>query len=181
MDFGRSVCGKYWGRDTAVRYIHRMNRPPKRLLGRRELVDFPDFALGGVEAKVDTGAYTSAIHCTNIHLGTDGQSRPALVVHLLDPGHAGADGRPLAFPDFVLRDIRSSNGEVQERYVIRAVVQLYGEPFEAEFSLSDRSDMKYPVLLGRSLLRQGRFVVDVARRNLSYKAQARAAARRARP
>jgi len=158
-----------------------MNRPPKRILGRRELIDFPAFALGGVEAKVDTGAYTSAIHCTNIHLAADGQGRPVLVVNLLDPGHEGADGRPLNFADFVLRDIRSSNGEVQERYVIRAAVQLYGELFEAEFSLSDRSDMKYPVLLGRSLLRQGRFVVDVARRNLSYKVQARAAARRARP
>ena len=61
------------------------------------------------------------------------------------------------------------------------LLRLFGEDFEAEFSLSDRSDMKYPVLLGRSLLRQGRFVVDVARRNLSYKVQARAAARRARP
>ena len=155
-------------------------RPSKRLLGRRELVDFPGFLLGGVEAKVDTGAYTSAIHCSNIHIETDAEQRPVLVVALLDPGHEGADGRPLSFTDFVLRDIRSSNGEVQERYVIRAVVQLYGEDFEACFSLSDRSDMKYPVLLGRSLLRQGRFVVDVAKRNLSYKALARAAARRPR-
>ncbi|MDO7854782.1 ATP-dependent zinc protease family protein [Hymenobacter convexus] len=159
-----------------------MNRPrlPKRVLGRRELVDFPAFALGGVEAKVDTGAYTSAIHCTDIHIETDAEQRPVLVVRLLDPDHADADGRPLAFPDFALRDIRSSNGEVQERYVIRATIQLYGEEFEAEFSLSDRSDMKYPVLLGRSLLRQGRFVVDVAKRNLSYKFLAHAAARRAR-
>ena len=155
-------------------------RPSKRLLGRRELVDFPGFSLGGVEAKVDTGAYTSAIHCSNIHIETDAEQRPVLVVALLDPGHEGADGRPLSFTDFILRDIRSSNGEVQERYVIRAVVQLYGEDFEACFSLSDRSDMKYPVLLGRSLLRQGRFVVDVAKRNLSYKALARAAARRPR-
>ena len=164
----------------AAPYLHRMNRPPKRLLGRRELVDFPDFALGGIEAKVDTGAYTSAIHCTNIHIDAPAGQPPVLVVHLLDPGHAGTDGRPLTFRRFALRDIRSSNGEVQERYVIRAVVQLYGETFEADFSLSDRSDMKYPVLLGRSLLRQGRFVVDVAKRNLSYKFLARAAARRAR-
>ncbi|WP_201978926.1 ATP-dependent zinc protease family protein [Hymenobacter rubidus] len=155
-----------------------MNRSLKRMLGRRELVDFPAFALGGVEAKVDTGAYTSAIHCTNIHIETEGQPRPVLVVNLLDPGHEGADGRPLTFTQFELRDIRSSNGEVQERYVIRTVVQLYGEEFEVDFSLSDRSDMKYPVLLGRSLLRQGRFVVDVAKRNLSYKSLARAAARR---
>jgi len=159
-----------------------MTRPrsAKRLLGRRELVDFPAFALRGVEAKVDTGAYTSAIHCTNIHIETPAGQPPLLVVQLLDPGHEGTDGLPLAFAEFALRDIRSSNGEVQERYVIRAVVQLYGENFEAEFSLSDRSDMKYPVLLGRSLLREGRFVVDVAKRNLSYKALARAATRRAR-
>ena len=155
-----------------------MNRPLKRLLGRRELIDFPALALRGVEAKVDTGAYTSAIHCTDIHIGADAQQRPVLLVNLLDPGHEGADGQLLAFSDFVLRDIRSSNGEVQERYVIRAVVRLYDEDFEADFSLSDRSDMKYPVLLGRSLLRQGHFVVDVAKRNLSAKAQA--IARRAR-
>lgn len=154
-----------------------MNRPLKRILGRRELVNFPAFALSGVEAKVDTGAYTSAIHCTNIHIETDAGQPPLLVVSLLDPGHEGADGCPLRFTNFVLRDIRSSNGEVQERYVIRAVVQLFGENFEAEFSLSDRSDMKYPVLLGRSLLRHGRFVVDVAKRNVSYKSLARTAAR----
>lgn len=159
-----------------------MTRPRslKRTLGRRELVDFPTFALGGVEAKVDTGAYTSAIHCTNIHIEADAAQPPRLVVQLLDPGHEGTDGLPLSFTEFALRDIRSSNGEVQERYVIRAIIQLYGEDFEAEFSLSDRSDMKHPVLLGRSLLRQGRFVVDVAKRNLSYKALARAAARRTR-
>ena len=157
-----------------------MKRLFKQVLGRRELVDFPAFDLHGVEAKVDTGAYTSAIHCADIHIETDAEQRPRLVVHLLDPGHAGTDGRLLAFREFALRDIRSSNGEVQERYVIRAVVQLYGQDFEAEFSLSDRSDMKYPVLLGRSLLREGRFVVDVAKRHLSAKAQAGAAARRAR-
>ncbi|GAB3580321.1 ATP-dependent zinc protease [Hymenobacter daeguensis] len=129
---------------------------------------------------MDTGAYTSAIHCTNIHIETPAGQPAVLVVNLLDPGHEGADGRALTFTDFALRDIRSSNGEVQERYVIRAVVRLYEEDFEAEFSLSDRSDMKYPVLLGRSLLRQGRFVVDVAKRNLSYKARVRPGARRTR-
>ena len=142
-------------------------RVPKRILGRRELIDFPAFALVGVEAKVDTGAYTSAIHCTDIAVQTDAAGHPELRVRLLDPDHPGTNGQPLTFANFALRDIRSSNGEVQERYVIEAVVQLHGELFKTEFSLSDRSDMKYPVLLGRSLLRQGRFVVDVARRNVS--------------
>ncbi len=156
-------------------------RPAKRTLGRRELVDFPAFALLGVEAKVDTGAYTSALHCTGVHEAPGPTGATVLRGRLLDPDHPGFDGRALEFADFTRRGIRSSNGEVQERYVIEAVVRLYGKDFQVEFSLSDRSDMKYPVLLGRSLLRQGRFVVDVARRNLSHKAAARAAARRAAP
>ncbi len=154
-------------------------RPPKRPLGRRELVDLPAFGLQGVEAKVDTGAYTSALHCTDIRVEAGPGGRPVLHGRLFDPAQPGFDGQDLSFAEFALRDIRSSNGEVQERYVIEAAVQLYGEEFWVEFSLSDRSDMKYPVLLGRSLLRQGRFVVDVAKRNLSHKASGRAAARQA--
>lgn len=148
-------------------------RPPKRIVGRRELVDFPQFQLRGVEAKVDTGAFTGAIHCSNIHVDTLPDGRPLLRVLLLDPSHPAFDGTPLQFAEFSLRDIRSSNGDVQERYVIRAVIRLFGEDFDTEFSLSDRSDMKYPVLIGRSLLRRARLVVDVARRNLSSKSQHR--------
>ncbi|MDU0370504.1 ATP-dependent zinc protease [Hymenobacter endophyticus] len=144
-------------------------RGPKRTVGRRELVDFPKFQLWGVEAKIDTGAYTGAIHCSNIHVETTPDGRQCLRVQLLDPSHPNFDGSPMQFEEFSLRDIRSSNGDVQERYVIRAVIRLFGEDVETEFSLSDRSDMKYPVLIGRVLLRQARLVVDVARRNLSYK------------
>lgn len=162
--------------------MKKKKRPAKRTLGRRELIDLPQLGLLGIEAKVDTGAYTGAIHCADAHLAADPASgQPVLHVRLLDPEHPAIDGRPLAFTEFVQRDIRSSNGEVQARYVIRTVVRLYGQDFEAEFSLADRSDLRRPVLLGRSLLVQGRFVVDVARRNMSYKAERRAAARSLRP
>ena len=154
------------------------SRPAKRLLGRRELIDLPSLGLRGVVAKVDTGAYTSAIHCADLHLAADpATGQPVLHVRLLDPEHPATDGQPLAFREFAQRDIRSSNGEVQARYVIRTTVRLYGEDFSTEFSLADRSDLKHPVLLGRSLLRQGRFVVDVARRDVSYQAESLAAAK----
>jgi len=146
-------------------------RLPKRVVGRRELVDFPEFGLHGVEAKVDTGAYTGAIHCSNIRVAQHADGRDVLHVQLLDPSHPDFDGQPLKFDNFGRRDIKSSNGDVQERYVIQISIQLFGENFTTEFSLSDRSDMKYPVLIGRSLLRQGRFVVDVTRRNVSYRTQ----------
>lgn len=146
-------------------------RVPKRVLGRLELVDFPKFQLWGVEAKVDTGAYTSAIHCSDIQVITGSNGKPCLRVLLLDPSHPNFDGTLMEFTEFSLRDIKSSNGDAQERYVIQAVLRLFGEDFDTEFSLSDRSDMKYPVLLGRRVLRHGNFMVDVARRNMSYKAQ----------
>jgi len=158
-----------------------MLKPPpkkKRLLGRRELIDLPALAVRGVQAKVDTGAYTSAIHCDEVRLVPDpATGRPVLHVRLLDPGHPATDGRPLAFREFDRRDIRSSNGEVQARFVISTTVRLYGRDYTTEFSLADRSDLRYPVLLGRALLRQGRFVVDVARRDLSHKAEQRAISR----
>ncbi|OWP63594.1 ATP-dependent zinc protease [Hymenobacter amundsenii] len=146
-------------------------REPKRTVGRRELVDFPEFQLWGVEAKVDTGAFTGALHCSNIHQETDAQGITRLHVQLLDPSHPDFDGKPMRFEKFGVRDIRSSNGEVQQRFVIQTTIRLFGEDFVTDFSLSDRSDMKYPVLVGRVLLRQARLVVDVARRNVSYKQQ----------
>ena len=147
------------------------HRVAKRVVGRRELVDFPQFQLLGVEAKVDTGAYTGAIHCSDIHVETLPDGRELLRVLLLDPSHPNFNRRPLHFAEFSLRDIKSSNGDVQERYVIQTVIQLFGEDFPAEFSLSDRSDMRYPVLIGRALLRRAQLVVDVARLHLSYKSQ----------
>ncbi|MCB2409647.1 ATP-dependent zinc protease family protein [Hymenobacter lucidus] len=146
-------------------------RVPKRVVGRRELVDFPEFNIQGVEAKVDTGAYTGAIHCSNIHVEHLPDGRDILRVQLLDDTHPNFNGRPMYFASFTLRDIKSSNGDVQERYVIQTTIRLFNEDFQTEFSLSDRSDMRYPVLIGRLLLRRGRFVVDVARRNLSAKFQ----------
>jgi hypothetical protein len=157
-------------------------RPAKRTLGRRERIDLPALGLAGVEAKVDTGAYTSAIHCQDVRVAPDpATGQLVLHVRLLDPEHPATDGRPLAFREFDQRDIRSSNGEVQARYVIRTVVRLYGQDFTAEFSLADRSDLRHPVLLGRTLLRQGRFVVDVARRDMSYRAECRAAGQSLQP
>ncbi|MGI4875173.1 MAG: ATP-dependent zinc protease family protein [Janthinobacterium lividum] len=153
-----------------------MKRLPKRLIGRRELIDLPALALRGIAAKVDTGAYTNAIHCDEVHLATDlATGQPLLHVRLLDPEHPATDGQLLTFSEFAQRHIRSSNGEVQVRYVIRTVVRLFGENFDTEFSLADRSDLRHPVLLGRALLRQGRFIVDVARRDLSHQAEQRAA------
>lgn len=57
---------------------------------------------------------------------------------------------------------------MEERYVITTDILIFNKRIKTEFSLSDRSTMKYPILLGRKLLAK-RFVVDVAVTNLSFK------------
>jgi hypothetical protein len=140
----------------------------KKIIGRRELVDFPDLELFEIEAKVDTGAYTSALHCSDIHEETTADGTRVICFDLLDPSHAAYNHKRFRFSRYSLREIKNSFGDVQERYVIRTKIRLYEEEHEAEFSLSDRSDMKYPVLLGRAFIRR-RYVVDVAKKHLAWK------------
>ncbi|GAA4442234.1 RimK/LysX family protein [Pontibacter saemangeumensis] len=143
-------------------------KPEKKTIGRRELVSFPQLDIENIEAKIDTGAYTSAIHCSDIHEETLPDGSRIIALDLLDPSHPQYNHKKLEFKEYDLREIKSSFGEVQERYVIRTRIKFFNEEFEAEFSLSDRSDMKYPVLIGRKLLKN-RFIVDVARKNLAHK------------
>ncbi|WP_242927824.1 ATP-dependent zinc protease family protein [Pontibacter vulgaris] len=148
--------------------IEKKPKPEKKLIGRRELVAFPELGIDEIEAKVDTGAYTSAIHCSDIHEEVRADGTKVICLDLLDPSHPQYNHKKLEFTEYHLRDIKSSFGEVQQRYVITTKIQVYDELIEAEFSLSDRSDMKYPVLIGRKLL-QKRFIVDVSRKNVARK------------
>jgi hypothetical protein len=150
-----------------------MGEETKKIIGRREMVNFPLLQLFEVEAKIDTGAYTSAIHCSGIREATLADGSRVIRFQLLDPSHPQYDNKLFEFKEFTLRDIKSSFGDVQERYVIRTQIQLYEEIIEADFSLSDRSDLKYPVLIGRALL-QNNFIVDVSKKNVALKRKKRA-------
>ncbi|WP_026463701.1 ATP-dependent zinc protease family protein [Adhaeribacter aquaticus] len=144
------------------------DKPEKKTVGRRERVNFPLLDIYEVEAKIDTGAFTSAIHCSNIReeILEDGSS--VIRFRLLHPSLSKYDNRVFEFKEYARRNIKSSFGDVQERYVIKTQIQIYEENIETEFSLSDRSDLKYPVLIGRSLLSK-HFVVDVAKKNVAFK------------
>ena len=142
------------------------DRPPKpkQLIGMTDIVDFPDLGLFDVQAKVDTGAYTSALHCKDVRLVKVGQQK---TLHFLLIDKTGKDSRQFYSDRFSQRMIRNSFGVVEKRYVIETRIILFGRIIRAEFTLADRENLKNPVLLGRKLLRN-RFVVDVAHKNLSY-------------
>ena len=140
----------------------------KKTIGRTDKVDLPTLGLDNVQAKIDTGAYTSAIHCSKIHLEKD-ETGKDLLTYTISGSRLGKGMKARKFrtAEFKLKKIRSSNGQVQERYIIKTKIKLFNKIYHTEFSLSDRSHMKNPILLGRKLL-SGRFVVDVAAEDLSF-------------
>ena len=123
--------------------------------------------LFGLSAKVDTGAFTSAIHFHHAEvIQKDGKE----VLHftLLDPSHPEYNDKDFYFEAFTSREIKNSFGQSEERYIIETEIVLFDKTYITEFSLSDRGSLKFPILLGRKLLKR-KFVVDVARTNLSFK------------
>lgn len=140
----------------------------KKTIGRIDKLDLPELGLVKVQAKIDTGAYTSAIHCSKIHIEKAKDDTEFLVYSISGKRLGqGMKAKKFKTADFKLKRIKSSNGQVQERYVIKTKIKIFNKIYNTEFSLSDRSHMKNPILLGRKLL-SGRFVVDVTEENLSY-------------
>ncbi len=131
------------------------------MVGWREVVDLPDWDLKGVRAKVDTGARTSALHVENVRTSPDGrQVTFHAVVHRGDEDHAEITA------DVVRRTkVKSSTGEIQERYVVRTTMSLGPIERPIEISLVSRENMLCPMLVGRRALPAG-VTVDPIRRYL---------------
>lgn len=143
------------------------NPVEKIIIGRRDRADFPELGLFDIDVKVDTGAYTSSIHCHNIEV-VEAAGGKRVRFNLLDPDHPDYDEKEFVLPIARIKHVKSSSGSSEKRFFIKTQILLFNELIDLELSLTDRSDMKFPVLLGRKLLKK-RFIVDVARFNLSYR------------
>ena len=129
----------------------------RRVVGRFETIAIPG-VVEGVIAKVDTGADTSSIHCERIkEVAQEGKQ---LLRYSFEPT-GGAWHETAAYSR---RAVRSSNGQVAQRYAVVVPIQIGGHKFQAAVTLSRRDDMGYAMLLGRRFLRDNRLVVDVSRR-----------------
>jgi len=142
-----------------------------KVIGRQDKIDLPNFGLENIEAKVDTGAYTSAINCSRVRV-TEVNGEKQLTFYLSGSRIHERKARKFSTKEFKRKKIKSSNGQIEERFVIKTTAVIYGKRLRMEFSLSDRSKMKFPILLGRKML-TGRFIVDVSKKNLSFKTKSK--------
>ena len=130
-------------------------------------MDLPDLGLSNIHAKIDTGAYSSSLHCQQAFV-----ENGLLRFVLLDEEHPEFTGMPFVFDTFDQRDIKNSFGEVERRFIIQTTIRIYDEDILTTFSLSNRGSLKFPVLIGRKILRH-RFVIDVSKKNQSYREKRR--------
>ena len=130
-----------------------------RIIGVAEYVDFPDWGVRSLSARIDTGARTSALHVENVVLLPASRVRFDVRLDRDDPA------AKVTVETKVSRrtPVRSSTGQTDARIFVKAHVRLGGKEHQIEVGLVDRRHMLYRMLLGRSALAR-RFLVDVTKR-----------------
>lgn len=135
---------------------------PKKVIGRIDKVDFPTLDLFDIDIKIDTGAFTSSMHCHQVV-----EEDNLLKCLFFDKGHPNYNKKIIVFKNFSTTKVKSSNGMVEKRYIVKTSVILFEKKYKIDLTLSTRSEMKYPILIGRKFLSK-KFLVDVNLKNLSY-------------
>jgi hypothetical protein len=128
----------------------------KIIIGRSDRADFPEFELKRINVKVDSGAYTSAIHCCKISLSKTDE----LEVIFLDEEDPNYTGKVHKFKEFKRKQVRSSNGITEERFIISTEIKFHEHLYHINLSLTFRGDMRFPVLLGRRFLTRNHFIIN---------------------
>ena len=141
----------------------------KILIGRKDKADFLHLEMEKIDVKIDSGAYTSSFHCHQVKRFSK-EGKEYVVCRFLDPQHTHYHEKEFIFEVFKLRRIKSSNGHVEERISIQTEIILFKRVYPVELTLTERADMKYPVLLGRRFISK-KFLIDTSRKNLSFKGQ----------
>lgn len=143
-----------WGKER--------NSEEKLIIGRREWIGLPDLGVSALHGKIDTGAYRSSLHAEQLKtFERDGQQWIRFVTHSQD-GKAVTCESEVAFQ----KRVKSSTGQAKLRYFISTKFRTpRGLEWPVLVSMADRSEMTFPLLIGRRAL-SGRFVVDTAASHL---------------
>jgi hypothetical protein len=144
----------------AGRLTESRKRRSQFTIGWREWVELPDLGGARLKAKIDTGARTSAVHAWHIEpFERDGQPWVRFELHPKQKNNR--DRIACEAPVFDERLIRSSNGQISKRFVIRTRLKLGSRTWPIDLTLSRRDEMGFRMLLGRTALRS-RTLIDAA-------------------
>lgn len=129
----------------------------RTILGIIEPVAFPELGVPDILAKVDTGAYSGAIHCESIEEIVDEHTgKKALKIVPID-----ASRKPVIISRYAHVHARSSSGHRSRRYIITTKIEIQGEVYDIRIGVTQRSVMNVKVLIGRRFIRKNNMLVDV--------------------
>ena len=130
---------------------------PKMIIGSTTYVQI--FDQPNIPAKIDTGADTSAIWASNIAVNSEGK----LTFQLFDKSSDLFTGKTIECPlgNYEIAMVRSAHGDQQIRYRTTIPTVIKDQKIDVVYTLADRSQQKYPILIGRRTL-QDKFLVDVS-------------------
>lgn len=138
------------------------------IIGRSESIELVDLG-GNIPAKIDTGAYRSAIHSSNIRVVKQKDGTKVLKATVM--GHQiYPEAFDMEFTDFEKVVVTNSFGQQEPRYEVSIRVKLGPKIVTTAFTLADRSKNFFPILVGRKLLKR-RFFVDVSNSGIVNRAQ----------
>lgn len=130
------------------------------VIGLREWINLPELGMIGLRAKIDTGASTSSLHASDIvPFERNGQRWVRFTAHF---GTLVQRRHPCEAQVISVKTIKSSNGQAQQRYVIRTQLALGSLKWPVDFTLACRKSMRYRVLLGAKALIDGGLLVNPA-------------------
>jgi glutathione synthase/RimK-type ligase-like ATP-grasp enzyme len=111
-----------------------------------------------MRAKIDTGAYQSALHAVDITTGTNDEGKEYVQYTVQDENDTN-NSQTITTYSFGRATIKSSNGHLDDRFVVPITVEIGGEEYTTRVTLANRTEQKSPMLIGRQLLR-GNFIVN---------------------
>lgn len=136
----------------------------QQVIGWREQIILPELGGAELDAKIDTGARTSALHAVDTAVESrNGEEWVSFHLPYLGEPRSVRHSAKI----FDKRKIRSTSGIAQLRYVIRTTLVLGNRQWQIEVSLADREKMKHDIILGRTAVRHQGLLVDPAKSYLA--------------
>ncbi len=140
-----------------------MKQTDQHIIGPTTFVDFPEYTITKIPAKVDTGADSSSLWATNIR-----ETNGVLTFEFFGPASPFYSGHTVSTRHYSLLSVRNSFGQTELRYKVPLKLRINGKTIAARFTLSDRANNAYPILIGRRTIK-GKFLVDVAKQSPASK------------
>ena len=125
------------------------------IIGWREWVGLPLLGLPAIKVKVDTGARTSAIHAFDIERVKRDGGQDWLLFSVQPIQRVAAIVRRCEAPLIDIRRVTDSGGHSGDRFFITTELHMGPVIRTVEVTLSQRNDMLFRMLLGRTALKPG--------------------------